>query len=587
MAASRAGRTAATVAFDGVAVQMRGSSLKHTFRPLWLRLNDPGARTKNLQRLFEISDVVNNPACSQVLKQSSTESGLEIDWADGQRSLFSWQWLASKVQPSSATQAHLWNQGLRHFVPEMQCDSLGSKEGKFRLAAYLERYGLVLVRAVPCIPGMVETVCNSVGQVRVTNYGSLFDVIDQGSEGNNLAFTNCRIGAHTDNPYRDPFPGIQVLHCLQDSPCEGGATLFTDGVAAAEILRKEEPEAFRILSSVAQPYEFKDEKSGVFLKTTTPVITLGDDGQQVVRIAFNNRSAAPLPPGSESVDAYYKAWALFDAICNSDDLQVPIRLTPGDMIIWSNARVMHGRQEYVSGGRTRHLQGLYLDHDEFHSKVAHAQESQEPTIAGCDVHSERTKRCLEALASQAEHCYGEGVDMLQHALQCAHVAAEAGEEENGILACLMHDVGNSAQARAAWQAAGNEAPDLLVSPSDNSIGYRHHAKIGEFFLRNLGFSDDVASAVGLHVSAKRALVAAEPSYMQELSQASIDTLAQQGGPLNAQELEEFRALPGSDVALRLRRYDDQGKAAGKAVPGLSDYKDMIYRHLLSRSKAFD
>ena len=70
-----------------------------------------------------------------------------------------------------------------------------------------------------------------------------------------------------------------------------------------------------------------------------------------------------------------------------------------------------------------------------------------------------------------------------------------------------------------------------------------------------GFASEVAGAAFLHVSAKRALVTQEPSYMNELSQASIDTLAEQGGPLSEEELAEFLAVPGAEVALRLRRYE--------------------------------
>ena len=38
------------------------------------------------------------------------------------------------------------------------------------------------------------------------------------------------------------------------------------------------------------------------------------------------------------------------------------------MAIWSNGRVMHGREGYKSGA-PRHLQGAYLDYDEIQSTV--------------------------------------------------------------------------------------------------------------------------------------------------------------------------------------------------------------------------
>ena len=112
-----------------------------------------------------------------------------------------------------------------------------------------------------------------------------------------------------------------------------------------------------------------------------------------------------------------------------------------------------------------------------------------------------------------------------------------------------------------------------------------HAEVGAHFLRGLGFSELVCDAVRLHVDAKRALVAMDPSYMKKLTQASIDTLAQQGGPLSAAELEKFLESPGSEVALRLRRYDDEGKVPQKGVPELLTYEGDILNHLVAQSTA--
>ena len=60
---------------------------------------------------------------------------------------------------------------------------------------------------------MVAEVGDRIGIVRTTNYGRLFDVISK-PDPNNLAYTALALGVHTDNPYRDPTPGYQLLHCL-------------------------------------------------------------------------------------------------------------------------------------------------------------------------------------------------------------------------------------------------------------------------------------------------------------------------------------------------------------------------------------
>jgi predicted HD phosphohydrolase len=123
---------------------------------------------------------------------------------------------------------------------------------------------------------------------------------------------------------------------------------------------------------------------------------------------------------------------------------------------------------------------------------------------------ERTVATMDALKTQANFSYGEGVNMLQHALQAAQCATEQGETIDAILSAVAHDVGNAPQARAAWVAAGNPDPQLLVSSSDGSIGYENHAEVGGHYLEKQGFSPEVCNAVRLHVDAKRALVAMDP-----------------------------------------------------------------------------
>jgi hypothetical protein len=86
-------------------------------------------------------------------------------------------------------------------------------------------HGLVVLHEVPCEPGAVLAVARSLGYVRETNYGRLFDVRSEPAAAN-LAFTRLPIAPHTDNPYRDPVPTVQLLHCCAAAPA--GAT-FTDG----------------------------------------------------------------------------------------------------------------------------------------------------------------------------------------------------------------------------------------------------------------------------------------------------------------------------------------------------------------------
>ena len=374
---------------------------------------------------------------------------------------------------------------------------------------------------------------------------------------------------------------------------------------------------------------------------------------------------------NEALEAYYAAWSKFVALANAPAFKLELKLAPGEAVVWDNSRLMHGRTAYPTGGR-RWLQGAYIDWDEVQSTHDFWQrerremqeqreqrererwaceESEEEWDGACewvdesprdsyspaswsnsssdslssslDVHWLATERVLAALRTQEAFKYGEGVDMLQHALQVADIArakgranrsstslssnssgapggdewhsgAESGEVGNesevesaeAVLACLLHDVGNSPQARALELATRGVAPRLMVAEDDGSVGYEDHAAVGARFCRQEGFAEAVCGAVELHVPAKRAIVTLDPAYRAQLSAASVETLRQQGGDMAPSELEAFLATKGAKEAMRLRRYDDMGKDPRRLVPGgLHGFRRLIYKHLRERSSA--
>jgi len=129
------------------------------------------------------------------------------------------------------------------------------------------------------------------------------------------------------------------------------------------------------------------------------------------------------------------------------------------------------------------------------------------------------------------------------------------------LAALLHDVGHLLQARAR----GDE--NYLAADWDHDI-------VAADWLRPR-FGDAVADPVGHHVSAKRWLCLREPEYLDALSPASVASLAAQGGPFTDAEATRWRALPGADDAIRLRRWDDDGKVEGLDIASLTGYEALL------------
>jgi predicted HD phosphohydrolase len=161
----------------------------------------------------------------------------------------------------------------------------------------------------------------------------------------------------------------------------------------------------------------------------------------------------------------------------------------------------------------------------------------------------------------AEH-YDEEVAQLDHALQAAARATEAGASEELVAAALLHDVGH------------------LLFVAGTATG--PHEDTGPAFLAGL-FPHAVLAPIALHVSAKRYLCAVEPDYHAGLSSGSVRSLQRQGGPMTAAEVAAFEATPGWADGVALRRWDDAGKVDGATVAGLSSYEPLLRALVCSAS----
>jgi len=333
------------------------SGVVSRFHYLWLRDNCPDSRTPNGQKLHETNllDPDIHPRTVQ-----HTDEAMMIAWSDGTQSSYPVTFLARWNYDNTRTGGDdivLWNsdigaQVVRHDYARV-CDDSNSLRMWLRDVA---RFGFGLLKEVPAVKGKILDVVELFGFVRDTNYGQLFNVRSE-ENASNLAYTPKPLSVHTDNPYRDPCPTLQLLHCLVQSE-EGGLTALSDGFYAADKLRQESPEAFDLLTS--QEVMFCYESEAAILDSRDKVITLDGDGK-VRKIRINNRSIAPLDLPFEIVMPFYGALSAFRSILESDRSQKRFLLQPGDLLLLDNERVLHGRAGESIG--ERHLQGCYADRD--------------------------------------------------------------------------------------------------------------------------------------------------------------------------------------------------------------------------------
>jgi [1-hydroxy-2-(trimethylamino)ethyl]phosphonate dioxygenase len=160
----------------------------------------------------------------------------------------------------------------------------------------------------------------------------------------------------------------------------------------------------------------------------------------------------------------------------------------------------------------------------------------------------------------AEQYLGEQVSMTEHMLQSAHAAEQDGAPARLVAAALLHDYGHFIHG-------------LPEDSADHGVDTRHEEVAYRFLADHFG--EDIAEPIRMHVAAKRYLCAVEPSYLAELSPASVHSLELQGGPYDEREVAEFETSPYAEAAVGVGRYEDTGKVARPETPGLEHYRPVL------------
>ena len=325
--------------------------------------------TNNGQRLFSVVDI---PEETYIEKAYKDEKGnvCVLFQPENHLSVFSQNWLIKNCydlnlhfDDRSERQKKLWQKDtFEAGLPFVDFESMCNDEsGKLDMLRLIRDVGFVVLENVPTKEGQVLKVISELGYTRETNYGALFEVRTEVNP-NNLAYTNMGLGSHTDNPYRDPVPTVQLLHCLESST-EGGDSVLLDGFKAATVLRQESKEDFDILTSTWINFRFSDAKTD--LRSRVPMIELNDKSE-IVKVRYNNRSIDTIKLPTNKIRNFYKAYRNWSEIIERDDLKIIFKLSEGDLMLLDNTRIMHARTAFSKNGK-RHMQGAYTDLDGLYS----------------------------------------------------------------------------------------------------------------------------------------------------------------------------------------------------------------------------
>jgi gamma-butyrobetaine dioxygenase len=341
-----------------ISVQLAQERLE--LHPLWLR--ERSAHPEQLdaiteQRLFNPHQL--DPALSLLQLRDEGEGRVWLSFSDGHQAHYDLNAFAADFDLQDGIPAmQPWDARLELDALRFHWPALADDGQLFEALDCFLRQGALIIDGVPTEPDSILEVAARFGHVRETNFGKRFEVYSR-PDSDDLAYRAVALDPHTDNPYREPVPGIQLLHCLVNETCGGQSTLV-DSLSAIERLRATDPEGFALLATVPVRYRYRG--ADIELLQRRPIIDT-DHAGQVLGVHYSPRlDYSPLlPPATFS--HFHQARQCLGQWFSDPELELRFTLKPGELMLFDNSRVLHGRTAYDPREGRRHLQGCYIDID--------------------------------------------------------------------------------------------------------------------------------------------------------------------------------------------------------------------------------
>ena len=352
-------------------IQVSLHDQKISLHHVWLRERIKGegfVDTDSHQRLYEPSSI----QLDLKIRLASIEDRiLNVDFDDGISTQYNLDELLLEIDKENLKRGHfpkieLWSSQLRN-LPEISFEeNMSESQAMLELLNKFYTYGFVVIKNVPTRDQYLLEFVNSIGPVRSTNFGMYFDVMSKPNP-NDLAYKPIALPPHTDNPYRTPVPGIQFLHCLENE-VSGGFSTLVDGFAVADYLKSKDVDAFNSLTSTKIRFRFQD--SSIVLENWGELIELDED-LNLKQVRYSTRVEYVPPMPQDKLNSFYRARKILSDLYSSSQFELKFKLQKGDVMMFDNHRLLHGRTSYDPNEGMRHLQGCYLDFDSTDGKLRH------------------------------------------------------------------------------------------------------------------------------------------------------------------------------------------------------------------------
>ena len=136
---------------------------------------------------------------------------------------------------------------------------------------------------------------------------------------------------------------------------------MVDGFKIAEKIKKEKKEIYDLLTQIEVTGQYIGD--GVFLKAKRPIFRVNSDNE-LIQVSFNNYDRAIFRFENDLTKKFYEGIKKFDLIANDKEFQWKYILKPGDLLIFNNWRILHGRGSFVG---VRKMSGCYINKEDFDS----------------------------------------------------------------------------------------------------------------------------------------------------------------------------------------------------------------------------
>ena len=287
---------------------------------------------------------------------------IKIIWPDLEKPVtYSYEFLFNNSlnNKSKINSLKLWKENDLDDQIYIDFETVQSNAGYKKFLKNLYQYGFSVVQNCKTEMSSVENIVNKIGYVRNSIFGGLWS-FESNEDKADSAYTQEELRPHTDATYSNDAPGLQLLLCCEYK-AKGGDSIMVDGFKIAEMIKKDNKELFDILSTINIKGSYIGD--GVFLEAERPIFNLNSK-KELFQVSFNNYDRAPFRFEKDLTIKFYEAIRTFDLMANSKEYQWRHILKPGELLIFNNWRVLHGRGSFDG---TRKISGCYINKEDFDS----------------------------------------------------------------------------------------------------------------------------------------------------------------------------------------------------------------------------